>query len=371
MLIVTALYVGVVYLVFFKLELLPFNKLAQAIVLVVGVVLLTVFLVGLQTLTPVSKQAVIAGHVTEIAPQVQGQVIDVPIAGNEKVGPGDLLFQIDPAPFQNEVDRLSAQLADTESQVAQLKESYDAARAQTRGTETQLQLSRMRLGQHRELVDSGAGSAFDVERYETEVASLQQQLQANRAQENQARLGLEAQIGDEQAKVAQVLAALETAQFYLENTSVLAPADGLVTLNVLREGMVVSPSRSVVAFVYQDQVTIAALFSQKALENIRVGQLAKINFPALPGRVFEGEVVAIADAIGEGQFAASGQLPRITMDRMKTLYPVRISLPADFPEEHIRLGLAADVYIHTDGAGVVGLVALILQWISTSMDYVV
>lgn len=55
MLIVTALYLGIVHLIFFKWKILPLNKLAQGIVVALGVILLTIFLVGLQTLTPVSQ----------------------------------------------------------------------------------------------------------------------------------------------------------------------------------------------------------------------------------------------------------------------------------------------------------------------------
>ena len=115
--------------------------------------------------------------------------------------------------------------------------------------------------------------------------------------------------------------------------------------------MIVTPSRSVMAFIYADRVAIGALFSQKALENIELGNHAKISFPVLPGRVFEAEVIRIPYAIGEGQFTATGQLPRVTTDRMGSLYPVFVSLPSDFPQEHVRLGLAADVFVHTDGAG--------------------
>ena len=371
MLIISGLYLGLVYLIFFKLKLLPWNKLSQGIATVLGIIILTVFLVGLQTLTPSSVQAVIVGPVTEIAPQVQGEVIEVPVGLNQRVEPGDVLFQIDPRPFQYEVNRLKAQLVETESYVAQLKEVYDAARAATRGTQKQLALSQLRLRQNERLVSTGAGSRFELERYQTEVATLEEQLAANRAQESQARLNLDAHVGDDQARLAQVLAQLERAQFNLDSTTVTAPAEGFVTISSLRPGMVVTPSRSVMAFVYADIVGLGALFSQKALENIRLGNNAKISFPALPGRLFEGEVIQIPYATGEGQFTATGQLPRMTTDRMGRLYPVFISLPEDFPPEHVRLGLAADVFIHTDGAGVVGIVAIVLQWTKTALDYVV
>ncbi len=246
-------------------------------------------LVGLQTLTPQSVQATIGGFVTEIAPQVQGRVVEVAVEPQQRVGAGDTLFKIDPLPYQYRVDQLRAQLAETESYVATLKDVYDAARAQTEATRAQLELSELRRQQYEELVSRNAGSRFELERYQSEVQQLEQQLAASKAQENQALLNLTSQVGDTQSRLAQVLAQLDGAQYDLENTDVKAPAEGVVTMVVLRPGMVVTPSRSVIAFVHADRVAIAALFSQKALENLRVGQKAQISFSALPGRIFDGQ----------------------------------------------------------------------------------
>jgi multidrug resistance efflux pump len=371
MVIILTLYLTGVYLIFFKWKLLPFNKITGGIVVVLGVMILNIFLVGLQTLTPASVQALITGNVTEIAPQVQGRVVEVPVGASEAVEPGDVLFQIDHRPYQYRVDQLKAQLVESEAYVAQLKESYDAARAQTKATRQSLALSELRLKQYRELLSTGAGSQFDVERYETEVATTKDQLAANIAQENQALLSLQAQVGDTQTRVAQTLAQLESAQFDLENCTVEAPGAGVVTMNTLRPGMMVSANRSVMAFVYGDRVAVGTLLAQKALENIKVGDKAVMSFPALPGRLFEGTVVGIPEAVGNAQFFASGQLEAVTANRMTRLYPVFVSLPEDVPAEQRRLGLAADVRIYSENAGVVGIVATILQWIGTSMDYIV
>ena len=142
MVIVSCLYLGSVYLIFFKFKLLPFNKLSQAVVVIIGATILTLFFVGLQTVTPASVQAFVGGFITEIAPQVSGRVVEVPVAANTRVEPGDILFRIDPRPYQYRVDQLTAQLVETEAYVAQLKEAYDAARAQTGATRTQLAVLR-------------------------------------------------------------------------------------------------------------------------------------------------------------------------------------------------------------------------------------
>lgn len=56
---------------------------------------------------------------------------------------------------------------------------------------------------------------------------------------------------------------------------------------------------------------------------------------------------------------------------MTRLFPVLVSIPADLPPELRKVGLAASVRIHTEGAGVVGIVAVILQWVQTSLDLVI
>ena len=99
-----------------------------------------------------------------------------------------------------------------------------------------------------------------------------------------------------------------------------------------------------------------------------MGDKALVNFPALPGHVFEAEVFRIPGAIGEGQMPISGSLPSVQQQRMVRQWPVFISVPEEFPAELRKPGVAATVYIHTEGAGVVGIVAVILQWVGTSLD---
>ena len=369
MVIVLALYFGGVYLIFLKFKLLPFNKFTAAIIALVGIIIGTVFMVGLQTLVPASARGMIIADFTEIAPQVSGQVIEVPIEHNQDVDVNQILFRINPRPFQDQVDQLKAQLVQTESSVAQLKESLDAARAQVRSTEANLTLSRTRLVEFEQLFESGAGSRFDVENKRTEVAALEQTLLAAEAAKNQAMLALNARVGDRQSQVAQVLAQLDIAQFNLENSEVRAPAPGHVVMNVLRPGMVISPGRAVMTFVYRDPVVVVGLIPQKGLQNIGLDDRVVITFPAFPGRVFESTVRRIPAAIGNAQLMASGQAVGIGESRVTTLYPVYCHLPEDFPTNQVRAGLAANIRIYSKQAGPIGAVAYIGQWMQTSLAY--
>ena len=85
MVIVTVLYGALVYLLFFKFKVLPWNKISQGLITTIGVIILTAFLIGLQGLTPASVQGEITGQIAEIAPQVSGRVITVEAKPNVQV----------------------------------------------------------------------------------------------------------------------------------------------------------------------------------------------------------------------------------------------------------------------------------------------
>ena len=310
MLIVSGIYGLLVYLLCFKFRIVPWTKATQSVVVIVGVVILSGFLVGLQGLAPSSKLAMTTGRLVEIAPQVNGRVLSVAVQPNEAVDPGDVLFEIDPTPFKARVDELNSRL----------------------------ELARLRLGQFQELAAESAGSQFQLEEAGFNVEQLEAQL--------------------------------VVAQFDLANTTVRATNRGIVPRLFLAKGTQVTAGRSVMTFVDADDLAIAGQFQQKALINIKEGDLALVNFPALPGRVYSAKVIEVPSAIGEAQVLASGQLPSVTKRESTRLYPIYISLPVDFPTELHRTGLAATVYIHTEKAGVVGIVAKALQWVGTSLDAV-
>ncbi len=307
---IALLYAGLVYLVFFRFKLLPWNRPFQPIAIVLGVVILLGFLAALENLTPTSLQATTATRVVDVAPQVGGQVIRVHVEQDEEVEEGAILFEIDPTLYAAQVKQLEAGLA----------------------------LARLRLGQLGELTAVDAASRFQLEQTEAEMEQLEAQLVA--------------------------------ARFNLENATVRAPARGRIARQQLLPGVQVSPARSVMTFIGTDQIVIVALVKQKALQNVSLGDRALVSFPALPGRVFETRVAAFQSAIAEGQLFPGGQLASVQQRRMVRGFPVWLSLPDDAPPDLYKVGLAARVTIMTERAGLVGIVATIMQWIQTSLDIV-
>ncbi len=141
MVFIIVFYLSIIYLVFFKFHLLPWNKVTQAVSLVVGIIIVTGFLVGLRNLAPASTQAATTTQIVEIAAQVSGRINSVPAERNVTVEQGAILFTIDPTAYQARVDDLTARL----------------------------DLSRLRLGQFEELAEASAGSQFQLQQSQAEV----------------------------------------------------------------------------------------------------------------------------------------------------------------------------------------------------------
>ena len=180
MVIVATLYVFSVWLIFYKLKLLPWNRPSQVTVAIVGVLLLAVVLALLNYYTPSGRIAVVS-RVVEITPNVSGRVIHIYVVPNVPVNEGDPLFQIDPEPFEYEVARLKAALVEAETNVEQMAASLNEANANVAATRAELELAELKLRDIRFLVERATKSKVELEKAETEVASLQAQLRAAEA----------------------------------------------------------------------------------------------------------------------------------------------------------------------------------------------
>ncbi|HXI36622.1 MAG TPA: biotin/lipoyl-binding protein, partial [Burkholderiales bacterium] len=187
-----------VWLIFIKLKWLPWNIATQVTVVIIPIVGLGATILLLNIFAPSSAEVRVYKYTVPIVSQVRGRVIEVPVVeGNTLVKKGDVLFRIDPTPYQLEVNTLEAQLVGMQGSARELLEQEKGAQAkieesQNRARElsARLALTRKRVEQYRELVASGAGNKFDLERTQTEVLEQQGALDAARNAEAQARASL-------------------------------------------------------------------------------------------------------------------------------------------------------------------------------------
>ena len=195
------IYAFFVWLIFFKFKWLPWNTVSQVIVIIIPVVGLTILILLLNVFAPTSSDVRVIKYVINVVPQVKGRVTAAPAEGNRQMKKGDVLFKIDPTPYQLQVNALEAQLAGSSGSERELEEQITGAVAQVASARSaiaqatsrvtqataQADLARKRVEQNRELVAKGAGNRFDLEQAETNLRDLESSLDSARSAEAQAR----------------------------------------------------------------------------------------------------------------------------------------------------------------------------------------
>lgn len=297
-----------ILLVWFKI--VPFNlfwKISPALVLLV-------LLVGL--FIPMGwgapwGEVVVGRHSVQIVPDVAGEVTDVPVSPNMPLKAGDVLFRIDPIPFQAQVDALGAQL----------------------------KLASLRLSQMTQLQRGDAGRGFDVEQRQSEVDQLKAQL-ANAA-------------------------------WNLDKTVVRAPADGYVTNVTLRKGARVAalPLSPVMAFIDTSDTILAATIPQIYARYIEPGQTAELTFKYLPGAVYTGKVETVLQAVATGQEKPSGYAVAPTAVPSAP-FVVRIALDDAELAKRLPAGSTGDAAIYTEHVRAAHIIRKVMLRMTAILNYV-
>jgi multidrug resistance efflux pump len=369
---ILAVYSFFVWLIFIKFKWLPWNTVSQVTVVIIPIVAITALILFLNVYAPSSSDVRVIKYVVQIVPQVRGQVIEVPIEGNSPVKKGDVLFKIDPTPYQIAVDTLSASLAATEGSVKQLNEQLRAAQGKTETVRAQLELGRMRVTQNRDLVSNGAGDRFTLEQAESNVKQLQSELNANVAAEAQIRARLGATVGDDQAEVAQIKSQLANARWELSQTVFTAPADGTVINLQLRPGQMATAlgMLPVMTFV-EDDYQVLAMFGQNELHQVQPGDEAEITLDTYPGRIIKAKVDSIIWAQSGGQMDASGNLPRTGFIPPAGRFPVKLVVEEHDKALFLAAGAAGSAAIYTPHLTLVHILRKVLIRVESYLDYVI
>jgi multidrug resistance efflux pump len=179
MVIILCLYVVALWLVFSKFKLVRWGWLSGTISLLVGAFILAIFLALFNYLTP-SGRVTVTGRVVEVTPNVTGQIVAIPVKPNVPVKANDVLFQIDPAPFQYKVTQLQASLAAAKQQAEILKSNYEQATANVSGLTTQVAYNKKRLADIQTLASEDANTQFQAQDKQVQYETVSAQLDAAR-----------------------------------------------------------------------------------------------------------------------------------------------------------------------------------------------
>jgi len=366
-------YVAFCYAVF-KLFRIPVNQWSLATAALGGIVGIALLLVIMSYNHPFSTNARIYFAVTPVLPGVRGRVVEVPVQTNAPLKEGDVLFTIDPKPYEYIVEQKRASLAEAEQTVRQLKATLDEATAGVEKANAQLRLQQENYNRQAELFQKKviAQATLDVALRNYEGAK--QALAEAQAVEERARLAYTSEVGGVNPTVARISAELRDAEYDLAQTSTRALSDGFVTQVALRPGMYVVPAplRPVMVFVHTDERdrSLAAAFQQNALQRVKAGDEAEIAFEGVPGRVFKGKVREVLDAIAAGQIQPTGALMDFGARTSGGRAVAVIDIEDDISSYQIPLGSVAEVAIYTEHWHHVALLRRILLRMRSWQNYI-
>jgi multidrug resistance efflux pump len=363
-----------VWLIFIKFKWLPWNTASQVTVAIIPIVALTILILVLNAVAPSSADVRVFKYTVPIVSQVRGRVLEVPVEeGNRLVKKGDVLFRVDPTPYQLTVNSLTAQLVGAKGGDKQLREQLRAAEGNTAAVRARINLTRTRVEQNRELAATGAGNRFDLEQSETDLRDLEAQLSASIANESQVRAQLAATVGGDIASVAKVRADLANAQWELEQTTVRSPCDCYVINLALRPGAFVAgmPFNPVMTLVEADG-QVVALFNQNELHQVAPGNYAEFSLKTNPGRIVRATVDSVIWAQGMGQMQQSGTIP---MTGVLAAPPNRFAVKFDIRDEDrellIAAGAAGHAAIYTERAKAIHILRMVILRVGAYTDYLI
>ena len=362
-----------VWLIFIKFKWLPWNTTSQVTVAIIPIVGITALILLLNVFAPSSADVRVIKYVVQILPQVKGRVIEVPVEGNRLYQKGEVLFRIDPTPYELTVQSLEAQLVNAEGSSLKLREELNSARAKSAALVAQVNLAAKRIAENRELVDAGAGDRFTLEQAEATHEQLVAELAAARAVEAQTMTSISAVVGDDQAEVAQIRAELASARWDLQQTTTYAPAAGYVINLQLRPGSVVVPFPIAPAMSFvEEEFQVIAMFHQNELHQVEPGNEAEISLLTYPGEVLKARVDSIVWAQGQGQIAVSGIIPQTGV---QPLPPGRFAVKLDIEPKHrevfLAAGAAGSAAIYTNRLAAIHILRKVILRVGTYTNYLI
>ena len=341
-------YAAFAYAVFriFKIPVNGFSLLTAALG---GIAILAALILGMNYNHPFSSEARFYFNTTPIVPGVSGIVTEVPVVAGAKLKKGDVLFRIQPEPFENAVKAKEAALADALQATKQLREGADAAHQKLESALADRDSAKDIFERSQKLLASGAIAQVQFEKAKNTFNAAEATAQSARSEANRALLEAEASVKGVNTDVARLQSELDTAKFNLEQSVVRAPTDGSVQQNFLRPGMYAAsmPLRPVMIFVHDEKPKFGAAFLQNSAQRIEEDSEAEFILPSVPGRFFKGKIVVTGSYVPQGQLQPSGNLVIPEQIKGEGRILVLIEPAEDLSKYLIVPGSTAQVAIYT------------------------
>jgi membrane fusion protein, multidrug efflux system len=288
---------------------------------------------------------------TAINARVSGQVVEISVEDNQPVRKGQMLYRINPEPFQIAVNRADAQLSVARLRIDSLKASYRQQQAELQSAREQADFDQKEYARKKALVATEFVSRAIFERAETDlkvsrqrIASVEQQI-ANTV----VALNGDANVDvDSHPSVREARAQLDEAKLWLSYATVYAPEDGVVAkVDDLQVGNFVNNGAPAFALLSDKHAWVEANFRETQVTHMRVGQPAEISIDTYPGRVFKAHVVSMSPGAGSDFALLPPENATGNWVKVVQRVPVRLELDEIDAEHPLYSGISATVRVDT------------------------
>lgn len=336
----------------------PASKKSKLPALLIALVALALLIAALWMIdrSPKTDDAYAFADTINVVPEVAGRIVEMPVRDNQKVSKGDLLFRLDPRPFEATLAQARAQLDALDKQIELTQRTVDAQQYNAQSVAASVAAARANAKQAADtlrrlepLLGQGYASPEDIDKARTAQRATQAQLDAVLLQSRQAAAavsGVDALVAQKAAAQAQVT----EAELRLEYATVRAPFNGRIVALDTQAGQYASPAKPVFTLIATDEWFVVANFRETDLKNVEPGTRCTVYLMSDSGRRFEGEV----DSVGYGVTPTDGGtwldgLPRVARTinwvHVSQRFPVKIRV--EKPDESLfRVGASAVAIVH-------------------------
>jgi membrane fusion protein (multidrug efflux system) len=296
-----------------------------------------------------TDDAQVKQDIVSVSAQVTGPVQKVFVRNGSRVSKGDVLFQIDPAPYQVALENAQAQLAQAQLQTTQLRTQAAGSGADIAGSEANLKVKENAFRRQAQLMKQGFTTRADYDSAFNDVKTAEQQLEDAKTRAANAKAAV-APAG-QQPQIAAAIAAVDKAKLDLSRTTVRAPMDGTVeNADNLQVGQMAAEGLGMLSLVHSKTAWVEANFKEKDVGRMVPGQRAEIKVDAYPGIKFPAHLQSVGAGTGS-QFSllpaqnANGNWVKVTQR-----VPVRIAFNGT-PSKPMIAGLSVEATVYFDNNG--------------------
>jgi membrane fusion protein (multidrug efflux system) len=283
--------------------------------------------------------------------RVAGQAVEIAVRDNEHVRQGQVLFRIDPEPYQIAVDQAEARLGSARLQIDALKATYRQQQAELQSARDSAAFDEREYDRKKTLVASDFTPRAVYERAETDLKVARQHIASIEQQIASTVVALNGDPDIEIDRHPTVRAArsqLDRARLDLSYTAVTAPDDGIVTrVDDLQVGGFVNPGAAVFSLLSSRRVWIEANFRETGLTHMRPGQEATIDVDAYPDRAFKAHIVSMSPGTGSDFAVLPPENATGNWVKVVQRLPVRLELDEIDPNRPLFSGISVTARVDT------------------------